>query len=321
MTTLATAAAGAIVKSTSRASAARILPLSASVSVSSAAVVRPSSTARVWIDANTRVICQGFTGKQGTFHSTQAIEYGTHMVGGVTPKKGGTMHLGIYIIYTRVASFLSQFMYIFLSQTHSHTLVTNIFYYDFYYLIGLPVFDTVADAVAEVKPDASVIYVPPPFCADAIIDAIHNEVRRNVVYLVALLLIILLDIMICVCLFVCWCFCLCVCMRVCVCMITLSGEREWGGYGTILYMGKKRTTIYVWFGGNEQQHDMGTHKRETEREEEVGRWTTNKEEFVTTAAAATTTTIAAAAAETTSTNEDDKAFGVAKGRYKKKEML
>lgn len=98
--------------------------------------VRQSSTARVWIDKNTRVICQGFTGKQGTFHSTQAIEYGTNMVGGVTPKKGGTMHL------------------------------------------GLPVFDTVADAVAEVKPDASVIYVPPPFCADAIIDAINNEVRN-----------------------------------------------------------------------------------------------------------------------------------------------
>lgn len=101
--------------------------------------VRQSSTARVWIDKNTRVICQGFTGKQGTFHSTQAIEYGTNMVGGVTPKKGGTMHL------------------------------------------GLPVFDTVADAVAEVKPDASVIYVPPPFCADAIIDAINNEVRKILV--------------------------------------------------------------------------------------------------------------------------------------------
>jgi len=93
-----------------------------------------SSTAKVWIDKNTRVICQGFTGKQGTFHSTQAIEYGTQMVGGVTPKKGGTEHL------------------------------------------GLPVFNTVAEAKDAVKPDASVIYVPPPFCAAAIMDAIENEI-------------------------------------------------------------------------------------------------------------------------------------------------
>lgn len=93
-----------------------------------------SSTAKVWIDKNTRVICQGFTGKQGTFHSTQAIEYGTNMVGGVTPGKGGQTHL------------------------------------------DLPVFDTVKEAVEGVRPDASVIYVPPPFCADAIIDAIENEV-------------------------------------------------------------------------------------------------------------------------------------------------
>ena len=99
--------------------------------------MRKSSTANVWIDENTRVICQGFTGKQGTFHSTQAIEYGTKMVGGVTPNKGGSVHL------------------------------------------DLPVFDTVADAVSELRPDASVIYVPPPFCADAIIDAINNEVRKT----------------------------------------------------------------------------------------------------------------------------------------------
>jgi len=93
-----------------------------------------SSTAKVWVDKNTRVICQGFTGKQGTFHSEQAIDYGTNMVGGVTPKKGGQTHL------------------------------------------GLPVFDTVKDAVDGVQPDASVIYVPPPFCAAAIIDAIENEI-------------------------------------------------------------------------------------------------------------------------------------------------
>lgn len=93
-----------------------------------------SSTAKVWVDKNTKVICQGFTGKQGTFHSEQAIAYGTNMVGGVTPKKGGSTHL------------------------------------------GLPVFDTVADAVAGVKPDATVIYVPPKFAADAIIDAIKNEI-------------------------------------------------------------------------------------------------------------------------------------------------
>merc|ERR1712238_527619 len=93
-----------------------------------------SSTANVWVDKNTRVICQGFTGKQGTFHSTQAIDYGTNMVGGVTPKKGGQEHL------------------------------------------GLPVFNTVSEAVDAVKPDASVIYVPPPFCAAAIMDAIEAEI-------------------------------------------------------------------------------------------------------------------------------------------------
>ncbi|CAM9711887.1 unnamed protein product, partial [Heterosigma akashiwo] len=93
-----------------------------------------SANAKVWIDKDTRVICQGFTGKQGTFHSTNAIEYGTKMVGGVTPKKGGTEHL------------------------------------------GLPVFNTVEEAAAAVKPDASMIFVPPPFCAAAIIDAIKAEI-------------------------------------------------------------------------------------------------------------------------------------------------
>ena len=83
----------------------------------------------VLIHKGTRVICQGFTGKQGTFHCQQAIEYGTHMVGGVTPGKGGTRHM------------------------------------------DLPVFDTVAEAVAGVSPDASVIYVPAIAAADAILEA------------------------------------------------------------------------------------------------------------------------------------------------------
>ncbi len=89
----------------------------------------------VLVDASTKVICQGFTGSQGTFHSEQAIAYGTRMVGGVTPGKGGTTHL------------------------------------------DLPVFDTVADAVARTKADASVIYVPPPFAADAILEGIDAELR------------------------------------------------------------------------------------------------------------------------------------------------
>ncbi len=88
----------------------------------------------VLVDRNTRVICQGFTGSQGTFHSQQAIAYGTRMVGGVTPGKGGTRHL------------------------------------------DLPVFDTVADAVAETGANASVIYVPPPFAADAILEAAAAQV-------------------------------------------------------------------------------------------------------------------------------------------------
>ena len=87
----------------------------------------------VLVDKNTKVICQGFTGSQGTFHSEQAVAYGTKMVGGVTPGKGGTKHL------------------------------------------DLPVFDTVAEAVAVTGANASVIYVPPPFAADAILEAIDAE--------------------------------------------------------------------------------------------------------------------------------------------------
>ena len=84
----------------------------------------------VLVNKGTKVICQGFTGNQGTFHSEQAIAYGTQMVGGISPGKGGETHL------------------------------------------GLPVFDTVADAVERTGADASVIYVPPPFAADAILEAI-----------------------------------------------------------------------------------------------------------------------------------------------------
>ena len=88
----------------------------------------------VLVDKNTRVICQGFTGAQGTFHSEQALAYGTRMVGGVTPGKGGTTHL------------------------------------------GLPVFDTVKEAAAATGADASVVYVPAPFAADAILEAIDAAI-------------------------------------------------------------------------------------------------------------------------------------------------
>ena len=89
----------------------------------------------VLVDENTRVICQGFTGSQGTFHSEQAIAYGTKMVGGVTPGKGGQEHL------------------------------------------GLPVFNSVHEAVHKTEANASVIYVPPPFAADSILEAIDAEIE------------------------------------------------------------------------------------------------------------------------------------------------
>ena len=89
----------------------------------------------VIVNKDTKVICQGFTGSQGTFHSEQAIMYGTKMVGGVTPKKGGSQHL------------------------------------------GLPVFDTVKEAKEKTQANASVIYVPPPYAANAILEAIDSEIE------------------------------------------------------------------------------------------------------------------------------------------------
>lgn len=89
----------------------------------------------ILINKNTKVICQGFTGKQGTLHSEQAIAYGTKMVGGVTPDKGGQKHL------------------------------------------GLPVFNTVSEAYKETKADASVIYVPAPYCKDSILEAVDAGIK------------------------------------------------------------------------------------------------------------------------------------------------
>lgn len=92
----------------------------------------------VLVNKNTKVICQGFTGSQGTFHSEQAIAYGTQMVGGVTPGRGGEQHL------------------------------------------GLPIFNTVDEAVQKTGASASVIYVPPPFAADAILEAIEAKIELAV---------------------------------------------------------------------------------------------------------------------------------------------
>ena len=88
----------------------------------------------ILVNKNTKVICQGFTGTHGTFHSEQSIKYGTKLVGGVTPKKGGQKHL------------------------------------------GLPVFNSVSDAKVATSADATMIYVPPKFAADAIIEAIESQI-------------------------------------------------------------------------------------------------------------------------------------------------
>lgn len=110
----------------------------------------------ILIHKETKVICQGFTGKQGTFHSEQAIEYGTKMVGGVTPEKGGQMHL------------------------------------------GLPVFNTVREAYDATKADASVIYVPAPFCKDSIIEAVEGGIRLIICITEGIPVLDMLDVKACI---------------------------------------------------------------------------------------------------------------------------
>eukprot|EP00941_MAST-03F_sp_MAST-3F-sp1_P005260 g5260.t1 len=112
----------------------------------SISIVRPAakqatrsfSTANVWVDKNTKVVCQGLTGKQGTFHSNGAIEYGTNVVSGVTPGKGGSSWTGPKG--------------------------------------DVPIFNSVAEAMKETGANASALYVPPPFAADAILDAVEAEI-------------------------------------------------------------------------------------------------------------------------------------------------
>jgi len=110
----------------------------------------------ILINKETRVICQGFTGKQGTFHSEQAIAYGTKMVGGVTPEKGGQKHL------------------------------------------NLPVFNTVKDAVKETRANASVIYVPAPFCKDSILEAVDAGIELIVCITEGIPVLDMLDVKACI---------------------------------------------------------------------------------------------------------------------------
>lgn len=109
----------------------------------------------ILINKNTKVICQGFTGKQGTLHSEQAIAYGTKMVGGVTPEKGGQKHL------------------------------------------DLPVFNTVKEAYAETKADASVIYVPAPYCKDSILEALEAGIKLIVCITEGIPVLDMLDVKVC----------------------------------------------------------------------------------------------------------------------------
>ena len=98
----------------------------------------------ILVDRRTRVLVQGITGSEGTFHSSQMLEYGTMIVGGVTPGKGGTLYKGND---------------------------------NFKFKRGIKIFNTVAEAKAKVKPDATIIFVPPPFAADAILEAIDSKIK------------------------------------------------------------------------------------------------------------------------------------------------